>query len=201
VEPCEFGNLYLDLLPKAQQVVASSFRGICFEEIKIIAHDMVTDFLYFSKSFSEYFDPTKGSIGAYFSAYVRKKCRGERTRHFTPCLGLESVPVKDLAKDDTFSWWFEFGDDVKKLKEKLSGFESSGVDLGELLVANLVLSIWEDSSRLDGLSQMFNVSRVQIRKALKVMQGKVRLYDGTSYICRVISRRPQGESKGSESTI
>ncbi len=199
MEPCEFGKLYSDLLPRAQQVVASSFKGICFDEIKIIAHDMVIDFLYFSKSFSDYFDPKKGTLVPYFGAYVRKKCRGVRERHFSPCVDLESVPMKELATDDTFGWWFEFGNEVKNLKAKLIGFESNGINLGELLVANLVLSIWEDGARLDELSRIFGVSRVRVRRALKIMQKKVRLYDGTSYLCRIVSRRPKDESKEGKS--
>jgi len=196
MESGEYGSLYADFLPKAQQIVATFVGGISYDEVKIVAHDLVVDFLFFSKSFSDYFDPEKGTLVPYFKAYVRKKCRGVRERHFTPCVPLDEAPIKELAVQDSFSWWFEFGSEIRRLKKLLGTTTSSGVNLGDLLVANLVLSMWDETDKFDELSEIFGVSVVRLKRALKDMQRKVILYNGTFNFGGAINRRNKKEGLG-----
>lgn len=204
MEPCEIGTLYLTLLPKAQCGVRNAIKGFSSDDLKEIAHDIVVDFIYFSNTVKGcldpntggYFDPAKGSLINYFSGYVWKKCRGIRERRYrSDTVNLEDVPLRKLSMSHDFTWWVEFGSEVKLLRQKLAPFTVSGINLGELFVANLVLSVFDDGERFSELSNMFGVSRVRIKNAVKAMQGKVKLY-GPSHLDRFLFRRNiQGSSQ------
>lgn len=200
MEPCNLGSLYLSLLPKAQQIAGIKLgEYLNYGGVKEFAHDLVVDFLVFSRSFNEYFDPRKGELSAYFGSYVRKKCmRAAENLSFAEGIASLDEQVETSSHDgsyvgrvsqqpsvpDSFTWWVEFDSVVKKLYQLLSGFDYKEINLGSLFVANIMVSIVEDGSHMALLCKKFNTSRSRMRKALQILERKVRFYEGTQDFCK-----------------
>jgi hypothetical protein len=76
----QVGELYLQLYPKAMEIVSGAVKGCNVIRWREIAHDLTVDFLFFSKSFSVTYDSSLGMLKPFFSSYVRKRCMGVRER-------------------------------------------------------------------------------------------------------------------------
>jgi len=88
--------LYVALNPQAQDIVRKFFgRAYHPQWLYEAAHDITVDFLYFSKSFREVYEPKRKTLKPFFSSYVRKKCFGLRQRS-----SLYNMRKNDLWRED-----------------------------------------------------------------------------------------------------
>lgn len=127
-------SLYVTLYAKASELSQRTFHGLspCMQDE--IAHDVTVDFLIFSRSFRETYDPELGSLKPFFVSYFNRKARGtwERTtrqkKRTLPL--LESTGCsRTLITQDEMEWLGVMEDYITQL----NFFVCEGIYLGELL--------------------------------------------------------------------
>lgn len=190
MESClDFDLLYKKLTPRAEALIMASFKGesgMPRQEIQSYAHDIVVDFLFFSRSF-QYFKEEIGELMPFFSSYVRKKCLRLRDniiisnhRFFRKSAIWEECMELDMdsyMSSDKFEWWVEFESVVKHIRSCLSKFEVSGLNLGRVFVADLVLTAVGEPHHLHQLCELFGgVSKAKMKNAVKVMKARAKVY-------------------------
>jgi len=174
-----YAGLYTNLKPIAVGVVSRSVSGVDLFEIREIAHDITSDFLLCSKSFKSTFDKRKGSLEAFFSSYVRKKCysiREKLSKERRTVVGISEGIKNEKTVKDSFVDWEEMMSQICCYKEILSGQIAYNIDLG-ILLGKLLFCVLEEGRVINSkIAKELGVSRESVRLALKAMRQKLSLY-------------------------
>jgi len=99
--------LYPTLVPTAQELCRKVLHGFALETKQEIAHDITVDFLYFSRSFRETFNPSRGSVNSFFYSYVQRKLKGviHRTAAYLNKVSHDEKVLKEcMMEEEVFSW-------------------------------------------------------------------------------------------------
>jgi len=127
--------LYLKLFPKALSLSLKSVGYLPRYRVSEVAHDITVDFLVFSRSFKEVYDPEKGSLSPFFSSYVRRKLR-----KVWDCINEEVVILNidddwienSVAYTPGTERWAELKDYVYNVYRKTNGKMCCGISVSEV---------------------------------------------------------------------
>lgn len=179
-------SLYQKLFPKALSISAKSLSGYTnIERASEIAHDITVDFLFFSSSFREIYDPTVGNLLPFFSSYVKKKLR-KVWWNFNCEIAVANVDDEWVKRSVFFVPGFEqkteMKDYVYRVFRKVNGKTCLGVSVGDVFKAGLVEIM--DSGRISvrGVCESLGLkNRKGVKRSLRLIQYYLGSEEGGRY--------------------
>jgi len=166
---------YPALSNRALVIVSALLRNCSFMERKEISHDITVDFLFFSRSLKETFDPAKGDLMPFFSSYVRRKCRGlydRQQRDLSRRISLEDIEMLG-ANDDAFLW-FEVEARIKYIRKVLLPHSVRGVCLSRLFGLCLICIMEYGSIKFAFLMKRLKKNKAVVKEALDEMKALIK---------------------------
>lgn len=167
-------SLYEPLSDRAYKIVSHSFRGFSAYELRQVAHDITVDFLYFSKSFKETYNPKKGELLPFFGSYVRKKCRRVNENFSNLLRRTSSEDVETLAMSDDEFEWVDFQNRMDAFHHFLLEYYSEKINLGHLFHVVLRCVLEEGQVVKKVLCKKLGVSLSRLNVALEEMRQRIK---------------------------
>lgn len=164
-------DLYSPLYHRALEIArrSSSYPPAAVTEI---AHDITVDFLYFSRSYSTTFDPTKDLL-PFFASYVRRKLRRVRDAesNYQNRISKDERAMRNLpVKDESFEW-LEVKSRLEFFYDYLHSWNWKTVNLGRLFLITVQLRLIEGKETYRELSKRLNGARFgEIKEAQAEMR-------------------------------
>lgn len=168
-------QLYLRLYPKALTLTSRvmSYLPSCL--VMEIANDITVDFLFFSRSFKETYDGSKGSIFPFFVSYVRLKLRGVREdvmKELAVC-GLDSIrAARAICEVSDFERWADLKSVVTITYHRLKDRECRGVSVASVFKAGLFDVANHGRTNVKRVCELLKTdNRAGVRDSLNLIQS------------------------------
>lgn len=166
-------SLYFSLFTKAVDITTRSMSYLPTMRVRETAHDITVDFLFFSHSYRETYDASKGKVMPFFSSYVRKKLR-RMWEVYNDELVMGSLHEGQIAGASVLpgvDTWVELKLCVKKLHDMVKGQKCSGVPVDAVLRAGLLLHANEGKLSVKSVcDELGTTNRKGVRDSLKLIQ-------------------------------
>lgn len=170
-------QLYFSLNEKAFKIVSSQTPSFPFLDPVEVAHDITINFLFFSNSFKNIFDESKGALKPFFASYVRKSFMGilerARRRNF-PLVSITSLQEKHKTDwelhDNDVEFKYDLLSKIKEIKTLLKGQKIKEIDLESLFVFVVYSICVSGEFKCSLAAEHFKVPLYRIHSAYKTLK-------------------------------
>jgi len=178
-------SLYSTLYPLAKKVTSKELLGaqiFNYNELKEIAHDITIDFLYFSRSFREYYD-WKLPIQPFFISYTRKKCKNYKFTKIAEANKYSPLPEDDFDFHDEFKKykWIELQNRLSFFHTQLSQYTIQGLNLGDVFEIYIISLLEEGEVNYRFMSKLLHTELKNIHPAVKKMRYIIKQLKNNGY--------------------
>lgn len=178
-------ELYTVLKPHAFEIVSGAVKNVGIPDWQEFSHDITVDFIFFSRSYSETFERTKGDLIPFFRSYVRRKCRRiyDKQNRQRKMMNVDNLrlPSWESLAEDMYDLTQEMKSQVAYLRGRyyLGRFDKA-ISLQQIYLANLRSNLFEGrtdhyfiAKRL-GLPYKTDTDKNRIKIAMKQMRQALR---------------------------